>query len=309
MAKKNIFAQRRKTDLQAEAWFDRSNDNIPFEAFADEEEKTQTGEEMLTVIRRKLKEQRSFRRWRNVAAAAVILVTASVFSYRAYLASPPINGMAQAWKSYAANKGEFKKILLPDSSVVHLRPGSKIAIAQPFIQQTRQLKLEIGEVYFEVSHDPVHPFLVSTGPITTEVLGTKFIINNDALSADIHVALLSGKVAVRSQKAQLGILLPNHQLSFNRNTEAVKLENSNAYSSENWLNGEYILEDVPLKSFAKTFGNAFSMEVRFRQEALEKLKVSIQFNRYDNFKTILDQLKLIHGLQYEIKDKEVILMR
>lgn len=308
MAKKNIFAQRRKIDQQAEAWFDHSNENIPFEAFADEGEKTRTGEEMLTVIRQKLKSQRLFRYRRNVAAAAVILMSASIFSYRAYLASP-VSSTAQVWKSYAANKGEFKKILLPDSSVVHLRPGSKIAITQPFIQQTRQLKLETGEVYFEVSHDPAHPFLVTAGPVTTEVLGTKFIINNDSLSADIQVALLSGKVAVRSQKAQLGILLPNHQLSFNRHTEAVKLENSDAYSTENWLNGEYMLEDVPLKSFAKTFGNAFSMEVRFREETLEKLKVSIQFNRNDNFKTILDQLKLIHGLQYEIKDKEVILMR
>lgn len=308
MAKRNVFAQRRKIDPEAEAWFDRSNDNIPFEAFADDREKTQIAEEMLTVIRGKLRTQRLYRLWRNVAAAAVILITTSVFSYRAYLASP-INNTTQVWQHYAAGKGEFKKILLPDSSVIHLRPGSKIAIAQPFIQQTRQLKLETGEVYFEVSHDPVHPFLVTAGPITTEVLGTKFIINNDALSADIRVSLLSGKVAVRSQKAQLGILLPNHQLSFNRHTEAVKLENSNAYSTENWLNGEYILEDVPLKSFAKTFGNAFSMEIRFKQEALEKLNVSIQFNRNDNFKAILDQLKLIHGLQYEIKDKEVILMR
>lgn len=308
MAKKNIFAQRRKKDLQAEAWFDRNNDNIPFEAFVDEQERTQTGVEMLDAIRRKLKTQRLYRLWRNVAAAAVILLTTSIFSYRAYLASP-IGSSGQVWEHYAANKGEFKKILLPDSSVIHLRPGSKIAVAKPFIQQTRQLKLESGEVYFEVSHDSAHPFLVSAGPITTEVLGTKFIINNDSLSSDIRVSLLSGKVAVRSQKAQLGVLLPNHQLSFNRHTESVKLENSNAYSTENWLNGEYILEDVSLKSFAKTFGNAFSIEVRFKQETLEKLNVSIQFNRNDNFKAILDQLKLIHGLQYKIKDKEVILMR
>lgn len=308
MAKKNVFAQRRKIDLEAEAWFDRSNDNIPFEAFAGEQDKLQTGEEMLTVIRRKLNNGRLYRLWRNVAAAAVILIGTIIFSYRAYLVSP-LNNTTEVWKSYAANKGEFKKILLPDSSIVHLRPGSKITIAQPFIQHIRQLKLEAGEAYFEVSHDPVHPFLVTAGPVTTEVLGTKFIVNNDPLSADIHVALLSGKVAVRSKKAQLGILLPNHQLSFNRYTEAVKLENSNAYSTENWLKGEYMLEDVSLKSFAKTFGNAFSVEVRFKQEALEKLNVSIQFNRNDNFKTILDQLKLIHGLQYEIKDKEVILMR
>jgi hypothetical protein len=75
------------------------------------------------------------------------------------------------------------------------------------------------------------------------------------------------------------------------------------------LNGEYILDNVSLKSFAQTFGNAFSMEVRFRQKALEGLPVSMQFYRTDHPKTILNQLKLIHGLHYQIKDKEVILMR
>ncbi|MNY49988.1 hypothetical protein D3C86_1854600 [compost metagenome] len=123
------------------------------------------------------------------------------------------------------------------------------------------------------------------------------------------MSLLSGRVSVRNQKTHLGVLLPNQQLSFNRIKETIKLENTSVYSSENWLNGEYILEDVPLKSFAKTFGNAFSMEVKLGQKEFEQLHVSIQFNRGDYPKTILEQLKLIHGLNYQIKDKEVILMR
>ncbi|MNQ90343.1 fec operon regulator FecR [compost metagenome] len=307
MAKKNIFSERRSIDEQAEVWFDRTDDRVPFEAFSNQQEKTKTGEEMLDEIRRKINTQRHRRLWLNVAAAAMILITSGTFGYRAYLTStPPI--ARQLWVSYAANKGEFKKIQLPDRSTIHLRPGAKVTIAQPFIQQNREVKLTAGEIYCEVSHDPAHPFLVHTSQITTQVLGTKFIINNDPLAADIRVTLLSGKVSVRSQKAHLGILLPKQQLSFNRVDETVRLD-STTHLAENWLNGEYILDDVPLKSFAQTFGNAFSMEVRFRQKALENLTISIQFYRTDNPKTILDLLKLIHGLNYQIKGKEVILMR
>lgn len=307
MAKKNIFSERRNIDEQAEVWFDRTDDRVPFEAFSNQQEKTRTGEEMLDEIRRKINTQRHRRLWLNVAAAAVLLITSGTFGYRAYLTSTP-SVTRQAWISYTANKGEFKKIRLPDRSTIHLRPGAKVAIAQPFIQQNREVKLTAGEIYCEVSHDPAHPFLVHTSQITTQVLGTKFIINNDPLAADIRVTLLSGKVSVRNQKAQLGILLPKQQLSFNRVNETVKLD-STTYLAENWLNGEYILNDVPLKSFAQTFGNAFSMEVRFKQKALENLPISIQFYRTDNPKTILDLLKLIHGLNYQIKGKEVILMR
>ncbi|WP_343534710.1 FecR domain-containing protein [Pedobacter sp.] len=308
MAKKNVFAERRKIEQQAEAWFDRTHDDIPFETFANEQDKLRTGEEMLGEIRRKINRQKLYKLWRNVAAAAIIVISVGTWAYRNQQSSNS-STITQAWDSYAAKKSEFKKILLPDSSVIYLRPGAKVAVAHPFKQQTRQVKLETGEVYFEVSHDPAHPFLVTTGQITTQVLGTKFIINNDPLLADIRVALLSGKVAVRSQSTALGVLLPNQQLSFNRYRETVKLESSKAYTSENWLNGEYVLEDVPLKSFAETFGNAFSMDIKFEQKALEKLHVSIQFNKSDRPQSILNQLKLIHGLHYQIKDKEVILMK
>ena len=307
MAKKNIFSERRSIDQQAEAWFDRTDDRVPFEAFSNQQEKTKTGEEMLDEIRRKISTRKHRRLWLNVAAAAVILITSGTLGYRAYLALAP-SITRKVWVSYAAKKGEFKEIRLPDRSTIHLRPGATIAIAQPFIQQNREVKLATGEIYCEVSHDPEHPFLIHTSQITTQVLGTKFIINNDPLATDIRVTLLSGKVAVRNKKTQLGILLPKQQLSFNKVSETVKLD-STTYLAENWLNGEYILDDVPLKSFAQTFGNAFSMEVRFRQKALENLAVSMQFYRTDNPKTILDQLKLIHGLNYQIKGKEVILMR
>jgi len=308
MAKKNVFAERRKIEQQAETWFNRTDDDIPFEAFLNEQEKIRTGEEMLGEIRAKINKRKVYKLWRKVAAAAVIVISVGTFAYRSYQ-SANSSQIEQTWDSYIAKKGEFKKILLPDSSVIYLRPGAKITVAHPFKQQTRQVKLETGEVYFEVSHDPAHPFLVTTGQMTTEVLGTKFIINNDPLLADIHVALLSGKVAVRNQKKSLAVLLPNQQLSFNRYEETFKLASSKTYASESWLNGEYILEDVPLKSFAETFGNAFSMEVKFEQKALEQLHVSIQFNKGDQPKNILNQLKLIHGLHYQLKDKEVILMK
>lgn len=308
MAKKNIFAQKHKIDQQTEAWFNRINDNSPFNAFSDEMEKKGTGEEMLDIIRHKIKTRKVYKLWRNVAAVAAILIVVGSFSYQAYVTTMP-STVKENWVSYVANKGEFKKILLPDSSILHLRPGAKIAVPHPFVQQTRRVKLTSGEVYFEVSHDPIHPFLVSTAQLTTEVLGTRFIINNDPLAVDIHVALLNGKVLVRKATTQLGILKPNQQLSFNKEKETTKIQNGTTYLAENWLNGEYILEDISLKSFANTFRNAFLLEIKFKQKELENLHVSIQFNLADNPKSILDQLKLIHGLKYQIKDKEVILMK
>lgn len=308
MGKRNIFAERRKTDQQGEDWFNRIDDNIPFEAFADQQEKNHLGEEMLIGIRRKIRTQKLFRIWRNVAAAVFVLISTGTFTYRTYLA-PTSLSTEQSWESYVAGKGEFKKIELPDHSVIHLRPGSRVFVPRPFVQKVRQIRLEEGEIYFDVSHDASHPFLVKTAQLTTEVLGTRFIISNDLSAKDIRVALLEGKVAVRTRTSKLAVLYPNQQLSFNKLKATAKLENVPTNLNENWLNGEYMLDNVPLKDFARTFGNVFALNVRFSQEDLKGLHVSIQFNRTDNPITILDQLKLIHGLKYQIRDKEVILMK
>lgn len=308
MAMKNRVTRGKTLTGHAEDWFDSTDDRLPFEAFPSEDQKVDIGEDMLSVIRQKIGRRRLYRLWFRSVAAAVVFLIAGTFGYRAHMAST-LENVGSQWVSYVAKKGEFKKILLPDSSVVHLRPGATIAVAKPFFQGSRQVRLQQGEVFFEVSHDPKHPFLVNTGELTTKVLGTTFIINNDALSKAIRVVLLSGKIAVRDREKPLGTLSPKQQLFFDRANGAVTIDNNTTYAAESWLKGEYLLEDVTLKSFARTFGDAFSMEVRFAQQELENLPISIQFNLDDSPREILDQLKLVHRLHYEIKNREVVLMK
>lgn len=308
MAKRNIFAQRQKTDRQANVWFDRTNDNAPFQAFSGKEEQEQIGEEMLAEIRQKIRFHKFRKIWLSSAAAVLILFSVGILTFQ-FSKSPSLGPAELVWTSYTTHKGEYKKISLPDSSIVYLRPGSHLEVATPFVQQNRNVKLVEGEAFFDIRHNPQHPLVVEASQITTQVLGTTFIISNYKAMDHISVMLLTGKVAVNTEKTQLGLLKPHERLSFNKTSGKAELNTIDNDMSENWQSGEYMLNNVPMKELAFALGNTFGFEVKFGDDRLEKLHITTQFNRKDKIKDILEQLKLIHGLDYRIKDKEVILMK
>ena len=77
---------------------------------------------------------------------------------------------------YRSGPGEVKKIVLTDGSNVWLNNYSLLLAIEPFQGETRNVRL-IGEAYFEVKHNAEKPFIVETGNLKTEVLGTSFNIN------------------------------------------------------------------------------------------------------------------------------------
>src|SRR5215203_1055569 len=57
--------------------------------------------------------------------------------------------------------GRIQQVKLPDGSMVWLNAATTLQYARSFTQH-RQLTLD-GEAYFEVAHDPAHPFSVQSG--------------------------------------------------------------------------------------------------------------------------------------------------
>lgn len=263
---------------------------------------------MLGKIRQKIRYHKFRKTWLSAAAAILILFSISIATFQ-FSKTSSLSPSELVWTSYKTQKGEYKKVRLPDSSVVYLRPGSHLEVAAPFVQQNRNIKLVEGEAFFDIRYNPQHPLVVETSQITTQVLGTTFIISNYKAMDHVNVMLLTGKVAVNTKITLLVLLKPNEQLSFNKTSGKAELNTIDNDMSENWQNGEYMLNNVPMKELAFALGNTFGYEVKFGDDRLEKLHITTQFNKKDNLIDILEQLKLIHGLDYRIKDKEVILMR
>jgi transmembrane sensor len=122
--------------------------------------------------------------------------------------------------------GKPQKITLKDGSLVILKPSSRISYSEQFGGKTRQLSLQ-GEAFFDVKKDLARPFIVKTGNLVTQVLGTSFTIKSYDESNAIEVAVLRGRVSVyetseKSPGSRNGvILLPNQKITFDKTSQTL----------------------------------------------------------------------------------------
>jgi transmembrane sensor len=93
---------------------------------------------------------------------------------------------------------EQRSLALPDGSRVTLAPETRLIIEQR--PERRGVKLEHGQAYFEVAHDPSRPFAVRVGDHEAVAVGTAFDINGNA--DQFTVTVTQGVVQLRSLEAR-----------------------------------------------------------------------------------------------------------
>ncbi|WCT73807.1 FecR domain-containing protein [Sphingomonas naphthae] len=104
-----------------------------------------------------------------------------------------LTGWLHASSSYATGVGEVRDVTLADGSALHLNTDSKVTV--DYSGNRRLLRLDRGEAYFDVAHDPARPFDVQTrGGVTVRALGTAF--NVRLREAVVELTVTKGVVGV-----------------------------------------------------------------------------------------------------------------
>jgi transmembrane sensor len=131
-------------------------------------------------------------------------------------------------------KGQKSSITLPDGTKVKLNSESYIEYRQGF-KNERQVKL-VGEAFFEVVRDTLHPFQVSSGGVMVRVLGTSFNVRAFPFDQSMSVAVVTGKVLVEKKISQLenqqDVLLPKEMVQIDHKTGVFK---KSAYDPDEWI--------------------------------------------------------------------------
>lgn len=118
-----------------------------------------------------------------VSAAALLLVGAYLY--------PAV--LIQLEADYATSTGQQQLVSLPDGSSAFLNTSSAIAV--DFSDGKRNVRLLQGEAFFDVIHDPNHPFIVAGRYGEAQVKGTAFAV--ETASDMDRVILERGRVEVR----------------------------------------------------------------------------------------------------------------
>ncbi len=95
--------------------------------------------------------------------------------------------------------GGYLKQRLSDGTVVKLNTNSQIEVL--YSEQYRLVKLNRGEVLFEVEHNPGRPFLVHAGDREVRAVGTAFVVRKE--DSSIEVLVTEGVVKVNDVKPEM----------------------------------------------------------------------------------------------------------
>lgn len=122
--------------------------------------------------------------------------------------------------------GSDQEIMLSDSTIVLLKQDSHLVYENSFNQEKREVFLH-GEAFFQVKRDEMKPFIVHTGNLITEVLGTSFRVKENNDSNTTEVSVTSGKVSVYADNKQgkdekNGVILTaNQKVSYSKVTNHI----------------------------------------------------------------------------------------
>lgn len=120
----------------------------------------------------------------RIAAAATVLLGGIILLLQ-------LNANSLQVIETAAN--ETRQVVLPDESTIWLNENSKLTYDAAF--NIRQVNLS-GEAFFDVTHNPDHPFSIESGVGLVQVLGTSFNVSNLPGEDPIVVTVATGRVAL-----------------------------------------------------------------------------------------------------------------
>jgi transmembrane sensor len=122
--------------------------------------------------------------WWWAAAAAAVLIPLFII----------LTGEKE--QHFIASSTNKDSLLLPDGSMVYTKPGTAFTYTN-----ARTVKLEKGEAFFKVVHNPKQQFIVKLDNAAVTVLGTSFNIKIDASVTD--VAVWEGKVSMAAADSSI----------------------------------------------------------------------------------------------------------
>jgi len=233
--------------------------------------------------------------------AAVILVALSVTFFE------KSNVSTSAEQVTVRNlSGSMYKVTLSDSSTVWLSPNSKLQYPKSFSGNDRQVSMD-GEAFFEVSEDPKHPFIVSSGEVITKVLGTSFRVRAYQNSKSTEVSVVTGKVAVSILEKNLPevTILPSYKVTYQKDSDLLEknLEEKSS-SMRMWEKTTMSFENVLVSEVIDALNQKFDVRIGTKDEEIREYVLNADFTD-QSLPAILEILERSLDITYTIDDKKI----
>ena len=228
------------------------------------------------------------------AAAAIAVLACAVWGYQSFNA-------ADRFDSFASVQQEAKQqVDLSDGTKVWLRKGSTLQYAAAYEGQTERHVRLTGEGYFEVAHDPEHPFKVElSNGASVEVLGTEFNIKETEINTTVLVR--SGKVRFSPDgKTQSPVLTANQKAVFDKSKAELRVSTANTLNDLAWQTGGLEFVKTPLSQVMADLEKFYQVKISLNNQTIATCPHTAPLTNAP-----LTQVLEALALTYQLKVKEV----
>ena len=181
---------------------------------------------------------------------------------------------------YISAKGQKSIVDLPDGSRLTLDSDSAVDVA--FADGRRDLRLVRGRAFFDVAHDPEHPFAVEAGGRVVTALGTQFDVR--LAPGQMRVVLVEGSVSVGSARnappAPMIKLRPGEAFAAQDGRPGA-VGPADVDADEAWRQGFVEFNDEPLSKAIATLNRYTRAQVVIKDPKVAALRITGMFRTGD----------------------------
>ena len=218
------------------------------------------------------------------------------------------DGLSNGMNTLETSNGQQAQVHLPDGTWVQLNAASSLKYPFAFKSDGKRMVELSGEGYFQVSKDPAHPFIVTSGNQQVEVLGTEFNISAYRTGEPVKTTLLEGSIKISEGLSGLSkMLVPGQQASVREGDIAV--DNVEVEYAVAWRNGYFLFKDETLQQIMQKLSRWYNIEPVFADPALKNRTFFGSISKFENISKILFVMEQTDVASFEIKGNQVIISK
>lgn len=203
-----------------------------------------------------------------------------------------------------APRGGMYQIILPDSTNVWLNSESAITFSSDFNNQERRLISASGEVYFDVKHNAIKPFIVYTEGQSVEVLGTHFNLQSYPGEGVTKTTLLEGSIQI-DVGGQLKRIKPEEQATLIDGNLSIK--KVQALDVIAWKEGFFMFDNETLEDIMLKISRWYNVDVKFLNENIKKDTFLGSISRFEKISTVLKTLERTGIATFNLQENTIVI--
>jgi transmembrane sensor len=215
----------------------------------------------------------------------------------------------QAYNEIFSSVDAITKVTLPDGSNVWLNHSSTLKYPARFQGDFRTVELT-GEGYFEVTHNPKIPFIVTAGKIQIKALGTAFNIMAYPDADRIETSLINGSVELQRTKPDGNVIpllkmKPTDLAIFKKSNDEISICTINDDRYFSWKDGKLVFNKEPISEVVKKLSRWFNVDIQVKDPELLELTYTATFV-HETLPQVMELISMVSPVSYSISDREEV---